>query len=82
MFIAPFRFTVYRALYSCGYEDRPRLYKERDGEWKRIRCNIDDLPALRPGAIEDVREEIHGYLCRKVYMYEKKTGRVTQKKDT
>ena len=82
MILAPFRFTVYRALYSYDYEDRPRLYKEKDGEWKRIRCDIDDLPALRPGTIEDVREEIHGYLCRKVYMYEKKTGRVTSKKDT
>lgn len=71
MVLDPFRLAVYRKLYRYDYEDLPRLYKKEGGEWKRIRCDMDRSATRDSDVLEEVKEEIHRYLCRKVFLYER-----------
>lgn len=65
----PYRLVVHRGWRNWSYRDRYYLYKKENGMWKKIQCDFEEPWSLSDP--EEIREDVHEYLCRKVFLYER-----------
>lgn len=75
MELPPFRFVIQKHCRNYSYWDTYSLYRNDNGKWKKIRCDVDDLYGDF-SRIEHIKEDVHAYLCQKVFLHEnRKAGK-------
>lgn len=72
MELHPFKFILHIKKQDYWTEASCFLFRKEGEDWKKINCrDLEDEPSSRFECLDETREDIHRYLCQKVFKYEK-----------